>query len=259
MSESAVDQHPSALTHSSSPPSTPLSAKGIGLAGEPTHLQTRPPDLVSPFILFHASRSPNPSSHTFTFSPHALSLCVSTEDRGQAAKQAGGLVCGTVLISTGVLRRKATLSTTTNPLPQTSSSLSLFLSPRLWRLVPSSRLHRQVCEGCRCQLSFSWTAANLSPYRPCVVISLFIPISLFFPPPAVYLLMNSVSRARFCFPALFRGEYVFLFFRRGQVVMDPHWHSGTKVGQGRERPGRRTVCVHHTMPGLQSVSCVLSA
>lgn len=24
-----------------------------------------------------------------------------------------------------------------------------------------------------------------------------------------------------------------------------HWHSRTKVGQGRERPGRQTVCVHH--------------
>lgn len=54
------------------------------------------------------------------------------------------------------------------------------------------------------------------------------------------------------------GEYEFLFFRRGQGVVDPHWHSGTKVGQGREHPGRQTVCVCRTMPGLRSVSCVLS-
>lgn len=144
VSESAVDQHPSAPTHSSSPPSPLLSAKGIGLTGEPTHLQTRPPDLISPFILFHASHSPNPSS----LSPHALSLCVSPEDRGQAARQAGGLVCGTVLISTGVLRQKATLTTTTNPpppnllisflLPVSASlevgSITPLASPGLWRM-----------------------------------------------------------------------------------------------------------------------------
>lgn len=82
-------------------------------------------------------------------------------------------------------------------------------------------------------------------------------LSVFFPPPAVYLLMNSVSRARFCFPALSQ-----CFFRRGQGVMEPslaHWRSGTKVGQGGERPGRQTVCVRCTMPALQSVSSVLSA
>lgn len=38
-----------------------------------------------------------------------------------------------------------------------------------------------------------------------------------------------------------------------------HWRSGTKVGQGGERPGWQTVCVRHTMPALQSVSSVLSA
>lgn len=37
------------------------------------------------------------------------------------------------------------------------------------------------------------------------------------------------------------------------------WHSCGKVGQGRERPGRQTVCVHRTMPALQSVSSVLRA
>lgn len=38
-----------------------------------------------------------------------------------------------------------------------------------------------------------------------------------------------------------------------------HWSSGTKVGQGGVRPGRQTVCVHCTVPALQSVSSVLSA
>ncbi len=38
-----------------------------------------------------------------------------------------------------------------------------------------------------------------------------------------------------------------------------HWRSGTKVGQGGVHPGRQTVCVHRTMPALQSVSSVLSA
>lgn len=68
-----------------------------------------------------------------------------------------------------------------------------------------------------------------------------------------------VSSPFLFFPAMSQGEYVFLFFRQGQGVMDPHWRNGTKVRQGRERPGRQTVCVRHTMPGLQSVSCVLSA
>lgn len=37
------------------------------------------------------------------------------------------------------------------------------------------------------------------------------------------------------------------------------WRSGTKVRQSGEGPGRQTVCVHCTMPTLQSVSSVLSA
>jgi len=91
----------------------------------------------------------------------------------------------------------------------------------------------------------------------------FISISLYFsPPPTVYLLMNSVSRACFCFPAWSQGGYVFFLFRRGWEVMEPslaHWCSGTKVGQGTEWPGRQTGCGRLTMPALQSVSSVLSA
>ena len=87
--------------------------------------------------------------------------------------------------------------------------------------------------------------------------------SVFFPPPpAIYLLMNSVSQARFCLPTL---SLWFLFFGgrgQGQGVMEPSlacWRSGTKVGQGDGRPGRQTVCVRRTMPALQSASSVLSA
>ena len=223
VSDSAVDQHPHALTHSSSSPSSfRQRSQAAGMAGEPTHLQTRPPDLASPFIPFHPSYSlPGPfltHTHIYSISPHDPSLCVATEDWGQAARQAGGLVCRTVLISTGVWRPKLRylppqppsskpLISLLFPLSSLPLSLSPFLplslSPCLWRLPPSYSLCRQVCEGCRCQLSFSWTTANLSLYLPSVVISSFIHISLFFfPPPSIYLLMNSVPGAGLCFPAL---------------------------------------------------------
>lgn len=162
------------------PPSSPPEEPGCRLAGVPTHLQTRPPDLASPLIPFHPSRSPSLSPHTYTqlctYSPHSLFPCVGTEGRGQAARQAGGLVCGTVLISTGIWRRKPRYLQAPSSKPLISL-LPLSLSVCLWRLLPSCHLRRQVCEGCRCQLSFSWTAANLSPYLPSVVISSFIPIS----------------------------------------------------------------------------------
>lgn len=181
VSNSTVDQHPHAPNHLSSPPPFPPEEPGCRLAGVPTHLQTRPPDLASPLIPFHPSRSPSLSPHTYTqlytYSPHSLFPCVGTEGRGQAARQAGGLVCGTVLISTGIWRRKPRYLQAPSSKPLISLPLPLPLPVCLWRLLPSCRLRRQVCEGCRCQLSFSWTAANLSPYLPSVVISSFIPIS----------------------------------------------------------------------------------
>lgn len=126
-----------------------------------------------PRLTFHPSLSPGLSPPTcawlFAHSPHSLFLCFGTEGRGQAGRQAGGLVCGTVLISTGIWRRKSRYlqSPSSKPLPL-----------RLLRLLPSCRLRRQVCEGCRCQLSFSWTAANLFSYLPSVVILSLIRISL---------------------------------------------------------------------------------
>lgn len=119
-----------------------------------------------PFVPYYAK----------AFLPHifdTLFLCVHTKRQGQAARESGVLVCGTELISTGIWRRKPRYLN-----PQTPSSLSFFLSPSLlWRLPPSCRLHHQVCEGCRCQLSLSWTTANLSSCLLSVVSSIFIHIS----------------------------------------------------------------------------------
>lgn len=54
----------------------------------------------------------------------------------------------------------------------------------------------------------------------------------------------------------------FFSSRRELGLMEPslaHRRSGTKVGQGGERPGRQTVCGRCTMPALQSVCSALSA
>lgn len=124
--------------------------RGCKLTEGSAHLQTWPPDLI-PFCSLYC---PGFSSHTFD----TLFFCVSTKRQDQAAKEAGGLGCGTKLISTGIWRRKPRY-----PTPPTTPISPFFLSPSLlWRLPPSSRLHHQVCEGCHCQLSLSWTTANLS-------------------------------------------------------------------------------------------------
>ena len=164
-----------------------------------------------------------------------------------------------MLISTGVWRPKPRYLPSQPPSskPLISLLLPLSLSPCLWRLPPSYRLRRQVCEGCRCQLSFSWTTANLSLYLPSVVISSFIPIALFFPTPCHLSVNELCAWSRPLFSSLDS-----MFLRRGQGVTEPssaHWHNGTKVGQGGEHPGWQTVCGPRTMPALQSVSSVLSA
>lgn len=47
------------------------------LEEEPTHLQTRPPDLALPFIPFHPSYSPGPSSLALKLAHSPLVLCPS--------------------------------------------------------------------------------------------------------------------------------------------------------------------------------------
>lgn len=59
VSESVVDQHPHTLPHLSlSPPPFLPEESGCRLAGDPAHLQTRPPDLVSPFYFFSSLKIP---------------------------------------------------------------------------------------------------------------------------------------------------------------------------------------------------------
>lgn len=175
---------------------------GCSRAGGPIHLQTRPPDLTLPFI----PHAPSVFLHALNpYSTHSLFLCACTRSQGQAVRKAGGLVCGTVLISTGIWRRKARYLTPQTPHPS-PSSLPLCIS--------GGCFHHTTCIarfGCPCQLSFSWKAASLFPYLPTVVISSFIHISDY-PPPPVYLLMNSVSWVHFCFPVLSQGASVCCFF-----------------------------------------------
>lgn len=205
-------------------PTTLLSARGSSLhaggrADSPSDKATRPCLTFHPFSSLILPRPFLPRTQTRTLSPCSLSLCVRTEDRGQAAWQAGGLVCGIVLISTGIWRRKLRYLPA-QPLsskpPLISLLLPLSLSLCLWRLLPSCRLRRQVCEGCRCQLSFSWTTANLSPYLPSVVISSFIPISLsLFPPTSPGLSVNELCvLSLFLFSSLVSGRTCVFFLGR---------------------------------------------
>lgn len=124
-----------------------------GRQGERTHLQTRPADLASPLIPLHPSQST-----ALPRSLQLLSLSVPVcwrQRQGQPARPAGVLVCGIVLISTGVWRRRQRYL----PPPPPSFKPPMFLlfrspSLHLLRLLPSRCLRRQICEGCRCQLSF---------------------------------------------------------------------------------------------------------
>lgn len=122
--------------------------KAGGGADSPSDKATRPGPT---FILVIPHTPPAlPRTHRLGFRP--LSLCVGAEGRGQPVRPAGVLICGTVLISTGVQRRKQRYL----PPPPPPSLFLLFRSPslRLSRLLPSRCLRRQICEGCLCQLSF---------------------------------------------------------------------------------------------------------
>lgn len=92
--------------------------QGCSLAGGPVHLQTRPPDRTLPFT----PHSPSVFLHTLhPYCTHSPFLCASTGSQGQAVRKAGGLVCGAVLISTGIWRRKARYLTPQTPHPSLSS------------------------------------------------------------------------------------------------------------------------------------------
>lgn len=206
---------PRAPTHLSSAPlsSSFLSARGTRLqsgggSDSPSDKATKP------CLTFHPFSSLIFLTHTciYTFSLHSVSLCVGTESPGQAARQAGGLVCGTMLISTGIWRRKPRYLP---PQPPPSPpSLSFFRSPSLrvsggcfHHAACVARFVKDVAASC---LFHGRLPTSSHIFRPLSFTRLFPALSLFFcPPPAVYLLMNSVSRARFCFPALSQGEFFF--------------------------------------------------
>lgn len=80
---------------------------GWGQAGELTHLQTGPSNLASPSNPSSSLTLPQlfleHTNMTLTLRPP---LHVGAKGSGQPVRPMGGLVCGTVLISTGVWRRK---------------------------------------------------------------------------------------------------------------------------------------------------------
>lgn len=131
---------------------------------------------------------------SFLFIPHSLSapfcdspiysltsvpLCLGLK-LGQPVRTTGGLVCGIGLISTGVWRQM--LRYLLPPPPSLAPSSSLHLSWCLSRLLPSCSLRRQVCEGCRCQLSFHGRLpTSLHIFCPLSFPCLF-PSLILFPP-----------------------------------------------------------------------------
>lgn len=144
--------------------------------------------------------------------------------------------------------------------------LPLFLFLCLWRLLPSHRLHRQVCEGCRCQLSFSWTAAKLSPYLPSVVIFSFIPISCsLFPPHFRCLSVNelcvsSPSSSLASGRRFFFFSFSFLKMRTVWKRSLARWHSHMYQGRvGRSTPrSAHSLCPLHHASSAICEQCVKS-
>ena len=155
VSDSAVDQCPRAPSHSSSlHPPLLLSARATrlhagGRADSPSDKATRPRLTFHPFssLLLPRPFLPHTQTHTLTLthtsSPGSLSLCVGAEDRGQAAWQVGGLVCGTVLISTGIWRRKPRYLPAQPFSSKPPSSRSFFLFPSLY--VSGGCFHHAAC------------------------------------------------------------------------------------------------------------------
>ena len=212
VSDSAVDQCPRAPSHSSSlHPPLLLSARATrlhagGRADSPSDKATRPRLTFHPFssLLLPRPFLPHTQTHTLTLthtsSPGSLSLCVGAEDRGQAAWQAGGLVCGTVLISTGIWRRKPRYLPAQPFSSKPPSSRSFFLFPSLYvsggcfhHAACVARFVKDVAASC---LFHGRLPTSPHIFRPLSFPRLFPSLSLFlsFPPPSlVYLLMNSVS------------------------------------------------------------------
>lgn len=204
--------------------------RGCKLTEGSAHLQTWPPDLI-PFCSLYC---PGFSSHTFD----TLFFCVSTKRQDQAAKEAGGLVCGTKLISTGIWRRKPRY-----PTPPTTPISPFFLSPSysggcLHQAACITRFVKDVTASCRFH-----GRLPTSPHVFCPFL-IYSHFSLY-PPSPVNLLMNSAS---FFFCYLFSSHWN-SFPDRHVIDVSVPWCHSIKVGQGGVHAGQQAVCVCCTMPG----------
>lgn len=226
MSDCVVDQHPHSPPHPSSFPPFLYARwtrlKAGGGADSPSDKATRPHLTFQPIS---SLTLPQPFlSHNNT--DFTLSLLVGVQGRGQPVRPAGGLVCGTVLISTAVWRQKPRYLPPppllhTSPIPTSS----LTFSGRLSRLLPSCRVHRQVCEGCRCQLSFhGWVPTSLRVYSLLPFLCLFPSLLPFFLTTFHFISINElfILRPYFVFqPHLGEGLC---------VTFMTHWCSSRNVG-----------------------------
>lgn len=151
---------------------------GCRLTEGSAHLQTWSPDLI-PFCPLYC---PGFSSHTL----NTLFFCVGAKRQDQAAREAGGLVCGTELISTGIWRRKPRYLTPPNPPSPPSSCLPLYSGGCLHHAACITRFVKDVAASCRFH-----GRLPTSPHVFCPFL-IYSHFSLY-PPPPVNLLMNSAS------------------------------------------------------------------
>lgn len=200
-------------------------------------------------------RCGNATSHTPLPAP-----CVSAQDRGQAARQTRGLVCGTVLSSTGVWRQKAWYLLPQSP-SRSPKSLSFFLSSFFYvsggcfhHTACVARFVKDVAASC---LFHGRLPSSLHIFRPLSFSHLFPSLALFSPhTSAVYLLMNSVSQAQAL--ALPQGE-VFFFpfsFLKMRTVWErslARWHSHMyqgRVGRSTHRSAHSLCPPHHASSAI---------
>lgn len=151
------------------------------------------------------------------------------------------------------LETKAALSTATTPHsskpPHLSPSSSLHVSGGCFHHAACvARFVKDVAASC---LFHGRLPTSPHIFRPSSFPRLFPSLS-FFLPPAVYLLMNSVSRACFCFPALSQRERVFFILGKDRVLRCPRWHIGAVV----TRSGR-AACAQVGRQSVATTPCLL--
>lgn len=210
--------------------------------------------------------SPSSRTHSrlYTYHPHSLSLSADTGDRGQAVWQAGGLVCGTLLISTGIWRRKQHYLT-----PQPTPHPPYFSPPSS---LPPSRYASRGCfhHAARVARFVKDVAASCLfhgrlPTYPCVFRPLsfprLFPVLSPFSPTSLSLSFNEPRvSSPFLFSALVSGKICLgLFLGRtgyyGALIGTlAQWYQG-RAGQSVPR-SEDSLCLPHCASPAICARCV---